>query len=700
MRTGAASALFVIVAGMLLSVQAADAATTVVPVRVPLTGTRDTQVEAAVLRSLGRLPEAGGERGTLVLRFETAAGESAGGSEFGRAVELARFLADPRLAGVKTIAWLPEGATGHAVLVALACDEIAMPADAVIGPANTADATVDDSLRAAYRTIAARRRTMPPAIAEALVDPATRVLRVSTDDGEHFIANDDLDRLRQRVAVVEVEAMGPVPLAFTGRRGRELGFVQHVADSPAELAQRLNVSVGDLEGDPSLEGGWRPAVVSLSGGIGPESAGRLRSRIERAIADGSNFIWLRIDSGGGSPEQSLVLATWIASLDHARVRTVAYVPTAAQGDATLVALACDEVVMHPGAVLGGEGAAAIDGRRGEAVVAAWRGGVAAVRGTSWSLPAALVAPGIVVHRAEEQGTGRVDYFCEQELASRADRDSWKLGAVVGTGPFAVDGRRAEELGLAAHVVADDAGFREDYGLDGSLTVSEPGWSEQLLEALASPSLAWLLLLIGGAGLYIELKTPGVGFGGFVSMVAFIIYFWSQYLHGTSGWLEVMLFLAGAICVAAEIFVLPGFGILGLGGGLLVVASLILASQSFVLPVNDYQIRQMQRSLLGLLGAAVGVTVLGAVLRRWLPSTPFLRHVLLEPPDAAFQVTARADLMGTTGVTTTRLAPAGKARIDGIVRDVVSEASLIEPGEPVVVVAVRGGRVIVRSRGGA
>ena len=51
-------------------------------------------------------------------------------------------------------------------------------------------------------------------------------------------------------------------------------------------------------------------------------------------------------------------------------------------------------------------------------------------------------------------------------------------------------------------------------------------------------------------------------------VAFIIFFWSQYLHGTSGWLEVMLFIAGVICVAAEIFVLPGFGVLGLGGGLL------------------------------------------------------------------------------------------------------------------------------------
>jgi membrane-bound serine protease (ClpP class) len=205
-----------------------------------------------------------------------------------------------------------------------------------------------------------------------------------------------------------------------------------------------------------------------------------------------------------------------------------------------------------------------------------------------------------------------------------------------------------------------------------------------------------------AGLYIELKTPGIGFGGFVSMVAFIIYFWSQYLHGTSGWLEVMLFLAGIICVLAEIFVLPGFGVLGLGGGLLVIASLVLASQSFVVPMNDYQMRQMQWSLVGLLGATAGVGVLAMLIQRWLPATPGLRSVLLQPPaEPAFDdAESLAELVGVEGTTTSRLAPAGKARIGGEVRDVTSDGTLVEPGSAVEVVAVRGGRLVVRPIGDA
>jgi membrane-bound serine protease (ClpP class) len=674
--------------------------TAVVPLRLPITGTRDTQVEAAILRQLDRLRSRPQERGVLVLRFEAAddAGAGAAASDFGRALALARFLVSDRLAGVKTVAWLPEAAAGHAVLVALACEDIAMAADAVLGPANASEPMIDDTMRAAYAQIAGRRRTVPPAVALAMLDPAIRVARVDTDAGEQFVEEKDLAAVRNEAAVLAVEELGPTPLALTGRQARERGFVRLLARSPAELARGLGVAERAVVADPSLGGQWKAAQVPLVGPITPDAVSRLQVQIDRAIAAGANLVCLRIDSPGGSPEQSLVLANWLAAVDSAAVRTVAYVPREARGDAALVALACDELVIHPAAVLGGEGDAGIVGRKGEAIAEAWRGGVARDRGRSWSLPAALVVPGLEVSRAVQQGTGRVDYFSAAELQARDDREQWQLGPAVGVGPIQLDGRRAESLGLATHVVDDFAGLRKAYGLEDDVALAEPGWADRLLTALASPELAWLLLLIGGAGLYIELKTPGVGFGGFVSMVAFIIYFWSQHLHGTSGWLEVMLFLAGLVCVAAEIFVLPGFGVLGLGGGLLVIASLVLASQSFVLPTNDYQIRQMQWSLLGILGAACGVATIGVLLRHWLPSTPVLRNVLLVPPPDVAEVAEDPSegLLGVEGLTTSRLAPAGKARIGGAIREVTTDGELIESGRPVRVVQVRGGRLHVRS----
>jgi len=670
--------------------------TVTLELRLPITGNRDTQLRAAILRQLDRLESRPGRRGLLVLQFVSDRTTELAGSDFGRSLELARFLTDPRLAGVKTVAFLPEGAGGHAVLVALACEEIVMAPDAVLGPANQDEPRVDEAMRAAYREIAGRRRTVPPPLAVALLDPASRVARVATEVGEQIVPLDRVAALRNEVQVLGVEELGPAPLELTGRQGRGLGVVRLLARTPAELAAGLDLDPAAVVVDPSLGRGWQAAVVGLRGPISGDSVARARTRLQEAVDDGANFICLQLDSPGGAPEQSLVLAGWLTGLDPARVRTVAYVPRQARGDAALVALACDELVMGREAVIGGEGAAAIGGRQADAVVVAWRQAIEPREARPWSLPLALVLPGFQVNRMVQQSSGRVEYFSEKELQSRGDRADWRLEAALAPGPLELTGPDAERYGLAGPSVGSFRDLADRYGLSENVAVVEPGWADRLLDALASPRLAWLLLLIGGAGLYIELNTPGLGFGGFIAMVAFIVYFWSQYLHGTSGWLEVMLFVAGLVCLAAEIFVVPGMGVLGLGGGLLVIASLVLASQSFVLPANDYQVRQLQWSLLGILGAGVGVGFFGAVVRRWLPSTPVLRHVLLAPPEPELPAVTESleGLIGTAGLTTTRLAPAGKAEVDGQLRDVWSEGMLIEPGTAVRVTAVRAGRVMV------
>ncbi|MEO2001593.1 MAG: NfeD family protein, partial [Pirellulales bacterium] len=347
-------------------------------------------------------------------------------------------------------------------------------------------------------------------------------------------------------------------------------------------------------------------------------------------------------------------------------------------------------------VLGGEGAATIDARQADAIEAAWQQIMQGNLKTLEALPLALVLPEYRVSRFVQQATGRTEYFSSSSLLLRKDKNSWKKQQDLAPGPLLVDGFQAEAYGLTEKPVTSFSGLAERFGLGNDITRIEPGWADRLLDALASPGLAWLLLLIGGVGLYIEIQTPGLGFGGFIAMVAFIIFFWSQYLNGTSGWLEVMLFLAGVVCLAAEIFIVPGIGILGLGGGLLIVASLVLASQSFVLPANSYQVRQLQVSLLGILGAGVGVVAFGVGVRRWLPSTPVFRHVLLAPPERVSQseVVSLDHLIGKTGVTVTRLAPAGKVDIENHLHNVSADDMLIESGMAVQVTAVRSGRIIV------
>ena len=50
-------------------------------------------------------------------------------------------------------------------------------------------------------------------------------------------------------------------------------------------------------------------------------------------------------------------------------------------------------------------------------------------------------------------------------------------------------------------------------------------------------------------------------------------------------LELMLFVGGLACIALEIFVIPGFGVFGVGGGIMVLPSIVLASQTFIFPAQ-------------------------------------------------------------------------------------------------------------------
>ena len=106
-----------------------------VAVRLPITGGRDDAIRAAILRQLDRIQSNPGRRDQLVLQFDATSDEHARESDFGRSLELARFLTSSQMANVKTIAYLPNGAQGHVVLVALACEDIVMAPNALLGPA-------------------------------------------------------------------------------------------------------------------------------------------------------------------------------------------------------------------------------------------------------------------------------------------------------------------------------------------------------------------------------------------------------------------------------------------------------------------------------------------------------------------------------------------------------------------------------------
>ena len=688
------------------STEAAQNSGRLIRIPLPVTGNVDVRVKRAVTEVLRDLPSEGA-RPVLVFEFWSPEDDEGVGSEFERCLSVARFLASDRLNAVRTVAYLPRSVRGHAVLVVIACEEIIMSPDAELGDAGFDETLIDPTVRRGYSEIADRRRTVPSSVALGMLDADLTVYKVKTADGVRYILGDELEKFRQEATVQQVDTLIPAGEMglLTGDQLRlDHGFVSHLVSNRPELASALRLSASQLDLDPSLGDQWYPIRVELDGPITSQAV----RYVERAIQDrmrsqSVNFVCLWIDSPGGSPAESMRLANFLADIDASQVRTVAYVAGEARADAALIALACDHLVMHDQAVLGGPGAYQASPEEINALTESIRH-LARAKSRRWSLICATMDPELAVYRYTMRGTNIVENFSEQELAQQPDPTRWIQGEQVTTDgkPFAAEGSRAEALGLARDTVANFDQFKALYQLESDPELVEPNWVNDLVDELSAPHVAATLLFFASFALIAELMSPGIGAGAFVSAVCFALFFWSKYLHGTAGWLEFILFMTGVTCLLAEVFILPGFGIFGLGGGALIVVSLVLASQTFVFPHNEYQLNQLPRSLLMVVASGGGVVAGMVLLQRFLHRAPIIRNVMLTPPageerderDRRESLVDWRHLMGQRGTTTTPLTPSGKARFGDELFDVITDGVAVSHGAEIIVTDVVGNRVVV------
>ncbi len=685
-------------------------------IRVPLPLTGDSRVATSIRRfvekqaaerlAAGKQNAALTPRPTLVLEFTTELSEAGTGSTFGQAYDLATLLTGPELADIETYAYIPKTIKGHAVLVALACKNIAIAPDAEIGDAGIDEkGPISVAIRKAYDEVASRRRTVASALAINMLDRNAEVYQVAVlGQGTQFVVGaSELATLKKTETLTD-ETRLPQPGLYSGQSISEKGyFTVCLAKDRAALARELGVDADKLRPDSFADRQWVARQIVVDQTITAAVADETSRMIDEQVHSGDvNMIILRLNSAGGSLADSAKLATYLASLDSNKVVTVAYIEEKASADAVLIALACDQIAMGPLAILGGPGLYEPSKDELPPLVGVVQELMKA-KNRSWSLPAALLDRQLKVNRYSSPRTGAVDYFCREELSKLGG--VWTEGEVIASGNdrLKLTAEQAEKVELSVATVKDFEEFKQRFGLTSNPQTVAVNWAQSLLRELASPALTWLLILIGFVGLYIELQAPGTGVGGFISLVAFMLYFWANHLNGTAGWLTVLMFLAGLGCILLEIFVLPGFAVFGLGGGMMVIASLVLASQTVVLPQNEYQVLQLRNSLLSVCGAGAAFLLTAIVLRQYLPRAPMFNKIVLAGPSAAEREVLHAreslvdfgHLLGKTGEALTSLAPSGKARFGDNRVDVLSDGEFIDRGTPVEVFEVRGNKILVR-----
>lgn len=469
---------------------------------------------------------------------------------------------------------------------------------------------------------------------------------------------------------------------------------------------------------PAHDSFQRGVLIELGGVVSPRMESYLRRKLEQARTLRADLLILEIDSPGGYLESSLNMASLLRDLKWAH--TVCYVPRQALSGAAIIALGCDDIVMGSHARLGDagpifQGKDALFRYAPEKIrsdLARQVRDLASAKGRPPAVAEAMVDKGLAVYRMTQRGSGRVTFMAEHEIQNLPDPKAWSQGKLVPESRqdkfLEVNGNRAVQLQLASAVVPDRQALAAHYRLTRPLIVLRPSGVDAAVYYLNLPFITGLLFVVGLIALFMEVSAPGIGLGGLIAGLCFTLFFWSRFFGGTAGWLEVVLFFAGLAFLAVELFVIPGFGVAGTAGLLLLVASMVMASQSHFVPESQRALDDLTNSLKVLLLSGVGVMIGIGVLTHYYGALPIFRRLILQPPEenrrksADIQGNPQAATdppglqIGVRGVAESSLRLAGKGLFANNLVDVVADGQFVERGQPIEIVQIQGNRIVVRA----
>ena len=468
---------------------------------------------------------------------------------------------------------------------------------------------------------------------------------------------------------------------------------------------------------PRPESFQNPALIEFQGPINGHLKLYFENRFAKARKSGADLLIVEIDSPGGYKQESLDMARQLRDCDWAY--TVALISNEAISGGALVSLGCDEIMIDLNAKFGDIGEIAFDGDNRafrmiepkiESYLSRDARDLAESKGRPPDLAEALVDKDVLVYvrPSANAENGALEFTTVRADELLKPNPPWKLVSESGPERFlTLSGQRAIELGIAQGSQSSREDAARELGFETKkLRVYRPTTTDTVVYVLNNPYVTALLVLFGLVALYFEFSSPGMGVGGLLAGLAAVLFFWSRFLGGTSGWLEVILFMDGIVFLFAEVFVIPGFGVSGITGMALLFSSVVLASQDFVFPQTAEQWNQSLTSMLMLMCTGVAFLIAAVFISKRLGSMPIFNRMVLAPPpivDESEKLDEHGKpispphpmvSVGDWGRTESLLRPAGRASFAGRSLDVVSDGTYVDAGAQVRVIEITGNIVRV------
>ncbi len=502
----------------------------------------------------------------------------------------------------------------------------------------------------------------------------------------------------------------------------------------------LMASMFAVAGDhaTSAPASHRASIVTIEDEINDVTLASLKRRVEKAREDGDDLVVFEMNTPGGLVSSALEICTYIKNITD--LKTVAWVKPSAFSAGAMISLSCNEIVMASASKIGDCAPIVISPTEGlkelgkterakaESPILKEFRDSAHRRHYDPLLCESMVRQGNEIWWLEKGPGGERRFVLkdEKEKLLGEKKSPWRLietmhdpvsGEQLPVKQPVVEDRdlltltqtEAVAFGFAKAIISSESELRSHYGLTGVLDRFTTTWSEDVADFLSSPVVRTILMMLIMLGVYAEFNAPGHFVGGAVALVALMIFLGAPYITGLADAWEILLVVLGVILLAVEIFVIPGFGVAGILGILLILVGFIA---TFV-PAEPGPIivPRMPGTWLGLktgvqvVFGGLGLAFVGMwVLNKFLPKLPGGRGLFLAPAATTGRIAAGLDIpvgpqqivqLGDRGRTLTKLRPAGKAHINGRRMDVIAQGQLIDEDHDVEIVEITGGRVVVR-----
>lgn len=402
---------------------------------------------------------------------------------------------------------------------------------------------------------------------------------------------------------------------------------------------------------------------------------KVQKAFSEAHSISADVIIIHMNTYGGQVDIADSIRTKILQSD---IPVYVFIDNNAASAGALISIACDSIYMRPGANIG---AATVVNQSAEQMPDKYQSymrsmmrSTAETKGRNPNIAEAMVDPDVEVEGISAIGKvltftteeAILYHFCEGKAESIAD---------------VVENQHYESVEIHNQVLTP---------------------LDKIISILISPIVSGLLIVLIIGGIYFELQTPGLGFPSIAAIIAAIVYFAPLYLEGLAANWEIIIFIVGVILMMLEIFAIPGFGVAGISGIILMVLGL-----SFSMVDNvGFSLAEGQGEVLFtsffivIISTTVGIILSFILAKRVLTSGNWnlaLNTVMKQDDGFSSGEMSYKSLIGRTAIAKTVLRPGGKIEINDEVYDAVSETSFIAKDTEVIVTRYENAQLFVHKK---